>query len=58
MGNNQLRDEIDLLLHTLELFNPQLDHISDVRKDADCVHSDGFYFFNIQMWFVLKLMNI
>ncbi|WP_200817111.1 type II toxin-antitoxin system HigB family toxin [Chitinophaga eiseniae] len=21
--------------------------MTDIRKDADCVHSDGFYFFNI-----------
>ncbi len=58
IGNNQLRDEIDLLLRTLELFNPQLDRISDVRKDADCVHSDGFYFFNIQMHRTMILMEL
>ena len=58
IGNNQLRDEIDLLLHTLELFNPQLERITDVRKDADCVHSDGFYFFNIQMHRTMILMEL
>jgi hypothetical protein len=56
MGNDKLIHEINLLLHTRELFNPQLERISDVRKDADCVHSDGFYFFNIQMHRTMILM--
>ena len=48
MGNLSLYNEINALIHQLENFNPATQRIHDVRPDADCVHADGFYFFDIQ----------
>lgn len=31
--------------------------IKDIRQDADCVHSDGFYFFNIHIHRTLVLIE-
>jgi len=49
IGNNKLCNEIDKLITDLEGFNPNEKSISNLRDDADCVHSDGFYFFNINI---------
>jgi len=49
IGNKKLCHEIDKLITDLEEFNPAEKSISDVRDDADCVHSDGFYFFDIKI---------
>lgn len=49
IGNKKLCDEIDNLISSLENFKPNEQSISDIRKDADCVHNDGFYFFNINI---------
>lgn len=49
IGNRRLCDEIDKLITDLEDFNPGEKSINDVRDDADCVHSDGFYFFDIRI---------
>lgn len=49
IGNHRLRDEIDNLLAALERFNPNEQNIQEIRKDADCVHKEGFYFFNINI---------
>ena len=43
IGNKKLCTEIDKLITDLEKFNPREESISDIRNDADCVHSDGFY---------------
>jgi len=45
IGNKKLCEEIDNLIADLENFQPQKQYIKDIRKDADCVHPDGFYFF-------------
>jgi hypothetical protein len=44
IGNKKLCIEIDKLIADLEKFNPNEENINDIRNDADCVHSDGFYF--------------
>ena len=49
IGNKKLCHEIDKLITDLEEFNPAEKSISVVRDDADCVHSDGFYFFDIKI---------
>ncbi|AWO00730.1 addiction module toxin RelE [Chitinophaga alhagiae] len=56
-GNKPLCAEIDKLVEDLEGFNPQNTKLSDVRKDADCVHNDGFYFFNISVHRSLVLVD-
>ena len=57
IGNRRLCDEIDKLITDLEDFNPGEKSINDVRDDADCVHSDGFYFFDINIHRVLILIE-
>jgi|SRR5690554_4365453 len=47
IGNKKLCNAIDKLIRDIENFNPKLQDLKAVRKDADCVHSDGFYFFDI-----------
>jgi len=49
-GNTVLESAINDLLNDLESNNwkSQTDLIKD-RPDADCVHSDGFYFFEINI---------
>lgn len=49
IGNKKLCIEIDKLISDLEKFNPEKESIIDIRNDADCVHSNGFYFFNINI---------
>lgn len=56
-GNKLLCDEIDKLLKDLEEFNPKNFKLVDIRKDADCVHNDGFYFFNINIHRSLILVD-
>lgn len=47
-GNNKLRIEIDKLINTLKEANwSSQEDISKSRPDADRIHPDGFYFFNI-----------
>ncbi|HKK58322.1 MAG TPA: type II toxin-antitoxin system HigB family toxin, partial [Salinivirga sp.] len=47
-GNNKLIDEIDKLISDIENANwSKPTEIKETRPDADCVHSDGFYFFDI-----------
>ena len=57
IGNQKLCNEIDNLIIDLETFNPQTQNIFEVRVDADCVHSDGFYFFDINIHRTLILME-
>lgn len=57
-GNKKLCDEIDLLISDLERFNPDKQKLKEIRRDADCVHSDGFYFFDIHIHRVLILIEI
>ena len=44
LGNQKLWREIDKLLLILEGFNPEDSSLKAIRKDADQVHPDGFYF--------------
>ena len=48
IGNRALCNEIDRLIAEIETANwkSEKDIYRD-RPDADCVHNDGFYFFNI-----------
>jgi len=57
-GNQKLGKAIDKLLYDLEAFDPQQTSLSDVRKDADCVHSDGFYFFDIAVHRAFILVDL
>lgn len=49
IGNKKLCDAIDNLMSDLEEFKPDKQNINNIRKDADCVHSDGFFFFDINI---------
>ncbi|WP_300599970.1 type II toxin-antitoxin system HigB family toxin [Niabella sp.] len=57
IGNKKLCNAIDQLITDLEQFNPATASITEVRKDADCVHSDGFYFFDIHIHRTLILVE-
>jgi hypothetical protein len=57
LGNSKLCNEIDKLITDLENFNPGKKHIDEVRHDADCVHGDGFYFFDISIHRTLILIE-
>lgn len=37
------------MIKDLEVFEPAKQKIKDIRKDADLVHNNGFYFFNINI---------
>lgn len=57
-GNVSLIVAIDMLIHDLEnnQFNNQADLLK-IRPDADCVHTDGFYFFDIHVHRTLILIE-
>lgn len=49
-GNLSLSKEIDRLVSDVEQSNwKNQTELKEKRRDADCVHSDGFYFFNISV---------
>ena len=58
-GNVHLISAIETLIKDLEVatFKNQTE-LLDTRKDADCVHSDGFYFFNINIHRTLILIEL
>ena len=57
-GNTALVIEIDLLVKDIESHNWENQmELKSIRKDADCVHSDGFYFFNISIHRTLILIE-
>lgn len=58
IGNRKLCDEVDKLIEDLEKFDPKQSVLSEIRKDADCVHSDGFFFFNINIHRTLILIEL
>jgi hypothetical protein len=58
IGNKKLCAEIDKLIHDLEKFKPDESPLTEIRNDADCVHSDGFYFFNINIHRTLILIEL
>jgi mRNA interferase HigB len=57
IGNSQLCDAIDKLLNDLETLNPQKKGLKEIRKDADSVHPEGFYFFDIDLYRTLLLIE-
>lgn len=57
LGNQKLTEEIDKLISNLENFNPLIQQIHHIRKDADCVHNEGFYFFNLNKHRTLILLE-
>ncbi|MGJ1367890.1 type II toxin-antitoxin system HigB family toxin [Sphingobacterium spiritivorum] len=56
-GNKKLWTAVDKLIEDLQTFDPGIQHIHDVREDADRVHSDGFYFFDIDVHRTLILIE-
>jgi len=57
IGNSKLCEEIDLLISDLEKFKPGDSSLAELRKDADKVHADGFFFFDIQSHRTLILIE-
>lgn len=57
-GNVPLSNAIDNLICEIEKNDWQNENeLKKVRPDADCVHSDGFYFFNINIHRTLILIE-
>lgn len=58
-GNTSLSKEIDLLIQDFENHNWQSqEDLKKDRKDADCVHPDGFYFFDIEIHRTMILIEL
>lgn len=58
IGNSKLCEVIDELITDLESFNPQEVDLKEIRKDADSVHPDGFYFFDLNIHRTLILIEL
>jgi len=58
IGNKKLCNAIDKLISDLEGFEPDKQNINDIRNDADCVHNDGFYFFDIHIHRTLVMIEL
>jgi hypothetical protein len=58
IGNKKLCNAIDKLISDLEGFEPDKQNINDIRNDADCVHNDGFYFFDIHIHRTLIMIEL
>jgi hypothetical protein len=58
IGNRRLCSEIDHLLSDLEGYSPENGSIFNYRRDADLVHADGFYFFDIHIHRTLVLVEL
>lgn len=58
IGNQKLHSEINELISILES-NEIINAIQlkELRRDTDCVHSDGFYFFDISTYRLLALIE-
>ena len=57
-GNVSLVNEIDDLIKTIEENNfTNQTELKKIRLDADCVHNNGFYFFNINVHRTLILIE-
>lgn len=58
-GNVSLVNEVDDLIKTIEENNfANQKELKKARPDADCVHNDGFYFFNINVHRTLILIEL
>ena len=58
IGNKKLCSAIDKLITDLENFDSKTGKFREVWTDADCVHKDGFYFFNIHFHRTLILVEL
>lgn len=58
LGNKLLCKAIDQLISDLENWDFKTSTIEELRSDADRVHGDGFYFFNIQVHRTLVLIDL
>lgn len=58
IGNKKLCEEVDKLITDLETFDPARADIITIRKDADCVHSEGFFFFDLNIHRTLILIEM
>lgn len=59
IGNTKLVQEIEKLINDIEENNlSDIDEFKKTRPDADCVHNDGFYFFDINIHRALILIEI
>lgn len=58
-GNRRLTDAIDKLIRDLEALEPDTyENLLKDRKDMDQVHSDGFFFFNVENDRVLLMIQL
>ena len=59
IGNTKLSQAIDDLIKAIETSNwANENELKKARPDADCVHNDGFYFFDINVHRTLILIEI
>ena len=59
LGNTKLSQAIDALIGTIESSSwANENELKKARPDADCVHNDGFYFFDINVHRTLILIEI
>jgi len=57
-GNTKLVKAIDILIQEIELGNwANGEELKKDRPDADCVHNDGFYFFDLNIHRTLILIE-
>ena len=57
-GNTSLAKAIDKLIEDIEENDwKNQTELSDSRSDADCVHSNGFYFFNLSIYRTMILIE-
>ena len=58
IGNTKLAKEINQLISDIEKNSwSNEEELKTVRPDADCVHNEGFYFFNINIHRTLILIE-
>lgn len=58
-GNLKLSESIDLIISDLENNKfTSFEALKKIRKDVDKVHSDGFYFFNLNVHRTLILLEM
>lgn len=59
LGNVQLTKAIDAIIDGIEKADwKSKQEIKEDRPDADCVHNDGFYFFNISIHRTMILIEL
>jgi mRNA-degrading endonuclease HigB of HigAB toxin-antitoxin module len=59
LGNTILVKAIDAIIEDIEKGSwKSRQEVKDARPDADCVHNDGFYFFNISVHRTMILIEL